>query len=225
MKKIIVLVWIVFAVAFILFFINYVSNEAMISKYNSGVYEKNRFAVVSFTEPCIKPYNDGNICYMEGDYEAAIELYKEALSHNPSEEKDCKIRINLALAMLATIDFENIDDTNVEEIIAYLEEARGILTENGCASPEGHDGHNEDSQKLKEEIDAIIEQLKNPSGSGSTEPNNEKPDDNKNNKEREEKRKQIEEIENQGTKERNQEVNESRYFSDYDYIYYDGPTW
>ncbi|MBP3324977.1 MAG: tetratricopeptide repeat protein [Coprococcus sp.] len=227
MKKILMMVGILLLLFFICLVAGYAANESMIDKYNSGIYEKNDLAVLGFTEPYIAHYNQGNHYFREGDYENAIEEYKKALDKNPPHNKECLIRINLALAMVTPIKPDEITESNLEETIDILEEAKNVLTLHGCANKDDHNGHNEDAQRLKDEIDAFEEMLKKQINSDDNQDNKDNKEDDKDNKDtedKEEKKKQLEELEEQGTKERNQSINEyQNYFGDY--YYYDGPTW
>ena len=103
-------------------------------------------------------YNKGNKLYERMDYAGAIEQYQNALDAHPPHFKECSIRINLALAMIYNMGPEFAAPENVESSIQTLMEARDILLEDDCATNEG-DGHSEPAQQLKEEIDALIEQL------------------------------------------------------------------
>lgn len=228
MKKVLTMVGILLLLFFICLVVGYAANESMIDKYNNGKYEKNSFAVLGFTEPYISYYNQGNNYYREGAYENAIEEYKKALDKNPPHDRECLIRINLALSMVTPIRPEEITESNLEETIGILEEAKNVLTLHGCANKADHNGHNEDAQRLKDEIDAFEEMLKKQSDSDDdkkNKDNKEKDDnDNKDTDDKEEKKKQLEELEEEGTKERNKSVNEYQYYFG-DYWYYDGPTW
>ncbi len=229
MKKIIIAVWIFFILCFTVFVINYAANEVMIRKYHSGEYESNSFSVLGFTEPYIADYNQGNIYFKSGDYENAIISYKNALDKNPPHDRECKIRINLALSMVTPINPEEITEDNVDEVINTLEEAKDVLIEHGCANRDDHNGHNKDAQTLKDEIDAFEEQLKEQKNEPKDTPDtpDDKKDDDKDDKEkdeREEKRKQLEDLENQGIEEKNRQGNSTESFWN-DSIFYDGPTW
>ena len=111
------------------------------------------------------PYNLGNAEYQKQNYDKAISYYVTALSKKlPENEKECMIRVNLALSICHTIDFESLDleDTDaVLEAITVLYEARYVLTEKGCASePVGSsDGHYENADKLRKDIDDMLQYL------------------------------------------------------------------
>ena len=100
----------------------------------------------------------GNIHYQNKEYDYAIEEYQTALDLNPSQERECSVRINLALAMIKTLCEDYANEEKLEASIAKLKEARGILLEDGCATDDG-DGHNETAEQLKREIDQLIDEL------------------------------------------------------------------
>ena len=90
-----------------------------------------------------------------------IKNYKKenlALSYNPPEPADCMIRVNYALALIAPIDPDKINEDNLEEVLDILDEARDILCEDGCANDKGT-GHYDPAQTLKDEIDEFEEEL------------------------------------------------------------------
>lgn len=140
---------------------SYLYNQKFISEYEDGNYDvsTNPLFFVNCFESYIAHYNAGNLSYKKEEYEDAIEEYKQALSYNPPEDKECSIRINLALAMVYGMGDDFDSPENIDASIATLEEARDVLLEKGCASDDG-EGHNKTAQKLKEEIDELIERLK-----------------------------------------------------------------
>ena len=89
--------------------------------------------------------------YQKGEYEEAIENYKIALEQkSPHEDEECYIRINLALAIIATLNEDYDSAENIQQSIDTLTEARQHLVEEDCATEEG-DGHNETAEKLKQQ--------------------------------------------------------------------------
>jgi tetratricopeptide (TPR) repeat protein len=145
--------------------------------YNSLNEEK--LLKFNFPESYIPYYNIGNAAYKRGDYTSAISYYTEALKNFPPEKRECLIRINLALSMCNTIDFYNLNSQEkIDTALFVLYKARDVLLEKGCASDDGQ-GHNADAQQLKEDIDAMIEKLKNPdSGNNSDQPQEDPPQEN-----------------------------------------------
>jgi len=109
-------------------------------------------------------YNAGNSYYNKGDYDSAISSYEKALYANPPKDKECSIRINLALAMVYSLGENFAAPENVENSLLTLNAARDVLLEDGCATEAG-DGHNKTAEKLKEEIEKLIEQLEQQSSS------------------------------------------------------------
>ena len=158
-----------------------ITNHSFVNAYNKGEYEteaEEKLLKMNFPESYLPYYNLGNAAYKKGDYNSAIGYYNQALQNYPPEDKDCLIRINLALSMCNTIDFYNLDSQEkIDTALFILYKARDVLLENGCATNEG-DGHNADAQQLKEDIDAMIEKLKNPdSNGGSDQPQDQPPQD------------------------------------------------
>lgn len=162
-KRIIAGLWIVLVLLLGVLLLADVSNKSFISNFNNGIYQQNPLGFLGFWEPHVNHYNRGNLYYSLGDYERAIEEYQEALSTVSGKPYDCMTRINYALSLVVPLDLENITEDNVDEILAVLYEARDILCENGCAKPNSdHGGHDSDAQKLKNEIEDLIELLENP---------------------------------------------------------------
>ena len=134
-------------------------------------YPERLMLPLKFGENYVVPYNLGNAAYQQGNYAGAVQYYLEALeNHPPEEEKECSVRINLALAILHLFPFDTMDaqDTDqVDEAVKVLLSARSVLTENGCACEETDrwDGHSEEAEKLKRDIDDMLRKLMPPSGS------------------------------------------------------------
>ena len=170
-KKIILMIIRIFAIILVVgalvIFGRLIVNKSFLKNYSKRSYTIMPEAMLKYApigENYIVYYNLGNVAYKKNDYDEAIRNYNKALKNNPTEEDECKIRINLALAMCHKIKFNEIDkkDKNsVELAIDQLTKARNVLTEKGCAS-EGVDtdnGHSKDAEKLKHDIDAKIMEL------------------------------------------------------------------
>jgi len=187
-------------------------------------------------------YNLGNESYNAGYYDVAESYYKLALEENPNHDEQCPIRINEALAIVTPLTPESITEDNLDETIARLEEARDILCEDGCANMDDDNGHNEQAQTLKNEIDDYIEALKNPpppSGSGDSDDDNDSDSNSQDNKndqsnsqnqqksaeeEKEEQlRKEFEDIQQQGMQERQSDLDNGEESGNYEY--YGGKSW
>ena len=156
-----------FLLLFAAFFLGakYIINETFINRYNDEDYKIKRekaLTKINFPEGYVPYYNIGNAYYKQGDYDQAISYYKKALTENPSHsgERECDIRVNLALAMIGKIDWDNMEtDKDVQRVIRQLKAARNVLTEEGCANPDDPNGHNEEAEQLKKDIDDMIDQL------------------------------------------------------------------
>lgn len=229
-KKIITAVGILSAILFLCFVINYRSNEKWISRYEKGKYTKNKMIFTGLVEPYIGPYNNGDMYYMTNDYESAIQQYEIALKNHPPKYKECKIRINLALARLAMIDFENIKQETRQKVIDELYDILDILTEDGCACiQEGEVGHDEDAQQLADDILKKIDELKKQQESSSSSSNSQNSDPNQEQQpqqpqeEKDPLQEQFEQMQEEANNERGQSLGDSEYDSEWNY--YDGPTW
>lgn len=179
-KKILIIIYIVVLLICCVPAFRYIYNEVVISCCNRGDYSISTepLSALNLGESYIAHYNQGNIYYKSDKFEDAIESYKKALEQNPPEDKECSIRINLALAMLGTMAEDYSTEENVEASLETLKGARDVLLERGCAANDT-DGHNKTAQKLKDEIDEIIKQLEQQQPS-SKPSENKKPDENKN---------------------------------------------
>lgn len=169
-KKILIGIYIVMILVCGKLAFNYIYNGIVTYSYHQENYSVNMKPLLMFnwSEPYIAHYNQGNIYYKNGQFEDAITSYIKALELRPSEDKECAIRINLALAMLGTMEEDYAAPENVDVSLEILKGAKDVLLENGCATESG-DGHSEAAEQLKEEIEAIIEQLEQPKESESQE--------------------------------------------------------
>lgn len=191
-------------------------------------------------------YNLGNESYNDGYYDVAESYYKLALEQNPTHDEQCPIRINEALSIVTPLTPDSITEDNLDETIARLEEARDILCEDGCADMDDENGHNEQSQILKDEIDAYIESLKNPPESDSGDQDQDQSQDqdseqdqnqdqnqssnsdssqqqSEEEKQEEELRQEFENIQQQGMEERQSDLDYGEESGNYEY--YGGKSW
>ena len=231
MKKALIAGFVLSVVLFLFMGVNYIGNERMIKNYNNGIYKLNSLDVLGIFQPYVAPYNRGNIDFQLGNYDEAILYYEKALKKRPPEKKECKIRINMALAMVAGIDFDNLNKEDVDETIQILENAIGVLVEKNCANEDHQSGHSEDAQQLEIELSQLIEALQNSSGEGDdSDPQNDGSNekDNKNKPEQETQKSDLqqkfEEQQRDVQKERNDmyEINEI-FKMDFDFS--DEPVW
>lgn len=176
MKKTLIIMTIVIEGLAFLFFglltFNYAYNEHIISKYEDKNYSQDLDILThtNIIEPYVVYYNNGNIHYQSGEYEAAIDDYKEALERKPDHGGiECDIRVNLALAVIEKLPDDYSEPENIDQSIETLQEAKGYLLKEDCAKDDGH-GHDKDAQKLKEEIDELIKQLEERKEQQSQEP-------------------------------------------------------
>lgn len=222
MKKII---WSILAVLLLGLTVTFISNEITIVNYNKGVYKENKLAVLEFMQPYVSHYNNGNIGFKRENYNEAIVEYEKALKSGVPKKKECLVRINMALAMIETIDFEN---GSAEDAIKTLNDARDTLTEKGCADDK-NSGHNSDAQQLKNDIDKLIEEIEN-SSEESSDNNQQDSQNNSNEKDKQDKKEQtteekLEELKEQSQKERDNNMEESAYTKYFNQEYYHGNVW
>lgn len=166
-KKILIAIYIlIFLICGKLAF-NYIYNEVVIYHYHQGdnTITVNPLLIFNWSEPYIAYYNQGNIYYKNDGFVDAITSYEKALEMNPPQEKECSIRINLALAMLGTMPEDYYNPENVDVSLKILKEARDILLEKKCATEDGK-GHSVTAEQLKVEIEALIKQLEQQSAEG-----------------------------------------------------------
>lgn len=161
-KKIFIILYLFFLVVIGKLIFTYVYNERIIHKVDDGVYTSNAnmLTFANVYQPYIAHYNRGNIFYKQGKYDEAVKEYNSALKCRVPDGKECIIRINLALSIIAKIpsDYDSAD--NIDATIATLKEAREVLLPDDCANDEGT-GHSKEAEKLKKEIDNLLEELEN----------------------------------------------------------------
>lgn len=140
-------------------------NRSFLNDYAEGYYAfdtEKKLLSANIPESYLPHYNLGNAAYESGDYDSAVIFYQRALSYYIPHGKECDIRVNLALSMIGRIDFDHLtDDERIQKAIDELMAARDVLTEEGCADPDGTDGHDPEAEQLKQDIDRMIEMLKN----------------------------------------------------------------
>ena len=158
-KKIAIAVWIITAFFFGILLVNYIANKNLIKRYGQGIYQPNEYGALGFTQPYIDNYNRGNVYYQLGAYQEAKEEYHKALSKNPDDPYDCKIRVNYALAYVTPIKIDELNDSNYKAALKDIEEAKKILLEKGCAT-EDDDGHYYAAQKLYNELNQMEQEIK-----------------------------------------------------------------
>lgn len=181
MKKIPLKAWvmlalaIVFAVISVVLGVKIITNHSFVKAYNDGDYltdKEESLLVMNAPESYLPYYNLGNVAFEKRDYNSAIGYYTKALSLLPTGHKECQVRINLALAMCYSIDFEHLQSQEkVDSALVILYKAKEILLQNGWAKDEPEVGRDPEAQQLKEDIDRMIEALKNSQGDSQNDDN------------------------------------------------------
>lgn len=176
-KNVLITILCLLIAAFIAYTVSYSQNAKMMRNVGMGKPSIDDMPTLNFICSYRYHYNKGNIYYLFGEYDMAIMEYEKALkSNNIPRNKECKIRINEALAIVAPLAPEKVTADNVDKVLEQLYWARDILCEKGCASlNDDYSGHNADAQQLKNEIQAYIDLLENPPPSSSS---SQDPDDN-----------------------------------------------
>ena len=182
--------------------------------------------IFGFTEKYIAHYNYGNLLYQIGYYEDAIKEYETSLKKGPSEDRVCSVRINLALAIIATINEEMDCDKKLETI----QKAKDSLFQDDCAYEGNNYGKSEEAKELGLEIGILEEEIAKSCEEGMAGGDSGDDSDSSNENEDDEK-KAEEEKKSEELEERNEGASGSRQdeldqMEDYDnYSYYDGKKW
>ena len=230
MKRLIIAIYIILIIMLVIFMYRYLVNEKFISLYEDGEYEEENIeslSLLNINEPYIYYYNLGNIYYKNGDFDKAIESYEKALELNKAKEKECDIRINLALAKLEKIDDDYNQEENIDETIDILDDAREVLLEEECATEDG-DGHNSEAQELKEDIDDFEEELKKNKKEENDKDSDKDKDEEQQDNSTEDAKEKLLEKKKQTYENRLDGMETVNSIMDWDnsgYDYYDGKTW
>ena len=89
-----------------------ITNHQFVTAYAKGEYlveEEATLLSLNVPESYLPYYNLGNVAYEGGDYNSAIGYYSHALALFPVGQKECDVRINLALSMCYSIDFQHLE--------------------------------------------------------------------------------------------------------------------
>ena len=70
---------------------------------------------------------------LTGNYEKAIENYKNALKSFVPNRKECDIRVNYALSICKLVEVDEEDTESIEKAISQYEGAIDVLVEEKCA--------------------------------------------------------------------------------------------
>ena len=183
-------------------------------------------AVAIYLQLYIFHYNRGNEFYELGQHEKAVAEYEKSLKLYVPKGKECDIRVNYALSMCAGLNLNDITaltEDEKTEIINTLETAIDILVEEECAHRNDNNGHDEEAQKLKNELQEIIDMLKQeqeqPQESDDDEEEMEQPQED----ELSEEQQQLQEIMQQGTNEHTAGMEQMEMYDEYSY--YNGQCW
>ena len=183
-------------------------------------------AVAIYLQLYIFHYNRGNEFYELGQHEKAAAEYEKSLKLYVPKGRECDIRVNYALSMCAGLNLNDITaltEDEKTEIINTLETAIDILVEEECAHRNDNNGHDDEAQKLKNELQEIIDMLKQqqeqPQESDDDEEEMEQPQED----ELSEEQQQLQEIMQQGTNEHTAGMEQMEMYDEYSY--YNGQCW
>ena len=141
--------------------LSYFYNQYVLNEYKAGNYSINEdlLLTLNIIEPYIVHYNNGNILYQNMLYEDAIEEYEKALTYpDLPKDRECKVRINIALSMVAMLPKDYDSRDNREDSIKVIREALKVLSAEGCAKKNGG-GHSSRAQNLYDELLEELEKL------------------------------------------------------------------
>lgn len=172
LKKLLIALCAIIFVILIIFIITYSQNGKLRKNVSKGVIKESDLPSFSFIFPTIYHYNKGNVYYYLGDYDLAYAEYTKSLRRGMKGDKDCKLRINAALALVAPLDLEYITEDDIPDLLETFYTARDLLLLKGCANEDGYSGHDANAQILENEIQAWIDFLENPEYSDPDDQNN-----------------------------------------------------
>lgn len=229
MKKMLIIIYIILLLILFKLIFAFSTNEKFILQYKKGIYaedEIKKLFVLNISEPYIAYYNYGNVLYKNGNYNGAIKEYQTALKLNPpKKEKECAIRINLALAMLKKID--EIDTNDTSKILNILDAAKNILCENGCAHREDNNGHSKEAEQLKADIERKIRELKNEENTEEKSSDEESKEEKNNERNEKTKQQKLQEIQKETLNVRQETLDGLKQMTVHDSYneYYKGKKW
>ena len=156
-------------------------------------------------------YNKGNEYYDSYKYSDAVAEYNKALSYPVPDGEECAIKVNLVLAKIAPVNFDNVPEADLSDTIDLLGDC------------------------IKDELEQILEKLKEQQEQSQGGSDSDEDQDNTGDETEEDTRsgegeatteqdpseKQIEDIIRDGTKEHNR----SREEDTGEYNYYGGKSW
>lgn len=149
----------------------YYVSEARKGRYHVGMEEF--YTLIPFPDEYVVWYNIGNYYFEKGNYSKAEDAYLKSIDCGIPYEKECPVKINLALSMLAQISDDEWDEylecdgpddvtANARRVERILEDAWEVLVEDGCAHADDEDGHDKQAQLLKDEIEELLEKHSDP---------------------------------------------------------------
>ncbi len=185
-------------------------------------------AVAVYLQLYIYHYNRGNEFYELGQYEKAASEYEKSLKLHVPKGRECDIRVNYALSLCAGLnlnDIKALTEDEKTEMINTLETAIDILVEEECAHRDDDNGHDKEAQKLKNELQEIIDMLKQEQEQEQQQESDDDEEEMEQPQEEElsEEQQQLQEIMQQGTNEHATGMEQMEMYDEYSY--YNGQCW
>lgn len=189
--------------------------------YASGNYAQaagkiSVLTIFNFMEPYKVYFNRGTSQYMAQNFESARKDLTIALERAP-KEKECIVRVNLVLTLVAIAD-QHITNKNLDEAIVVYDDAKAIIDARDCGlqlNNQTQSNQNNDAEKkLQEQRKEINEKQSN----AKKQQNNDDPDSQKEQEQQadngeqpsQEKLDKLEEQENKNNKENQRNKNRQR---------------
>ena len=219
-KKVLIITYIILILITLKLIYNILVNNILISNYNNGKYIENQakmLTFLNFSQRYVANYNYGNILYKNGEYEQAIEKYKDSLNGIVPKDKECNIRINYALAICKTVSVDEKNQSSINDAIEKYESAIDVLTEKGCANKDDDNGHNEKAEQLKKDIQKEIDRLRNLQNTDSNSDEDDKKEENEKQEDVQTIEEKIQDIKETATQEQRETESSLKNYGNFDY--------
>lgn len=125
-KKMFIIILVICVIVSLKITIKIIINQDFINNYPNSIHEYNLKlnSFINLYEPYILHYNYGDYYYQKEKYQEAKNEFLKALEYNIPYENVCKVKTNLALALL-----HSINENDIEEKKEILEQAQQYVSE------------------------------------------------------------------------------------------------